>query len=188
MELMMMMVIKKHPMILLALIMSIQHDSKANGASVTITRDWRYYQSYLANPPYKYQIGVGGSPSPAPAPAPPPYCAYPPPPPPPASPRGAAPRQPARTQGLWCVANPTVESEEVQAAMDYACGSGADCDAAAPGGPCFLPDTLMAHASHAFNSYWQRAKVAGGTCDFAGAAMLITRDPSESSLFFLRGK
>jgi hypothetical protein len=37
----------------------------------------------------------------------------------------------------------------------------------------------MAHASFAFNSYWQRAKAAGGTCDFAGSAMLITRDPSK---------
>uniref|UniRef100_A0ACD6AEG6 Uncharacterized protein n=1 Tax=Avena sativa TaxID=4498 RepID=A0ACD6AEG6_AVESA len=80
--------------------------------------------------------------------------------------------------GLWCVAKPTVESVYVQAAMDYACGSGADCGMAAPGGPCYLPDTLMAHASFACNSYWQCAKAAGGTCDFAGSAMLITKDPS----------
>lgn len=78
------------------------------------------------------------------------------------------------------MANPTVASAVAQTAMDYACASGADCDmVAAPGAPCFLPDTLMAHASYAFNSYWQRTKVAGGTCDFAGAAMLITKDPSK---------
>jgi hypothetical protein len=80
---------------------------------------------------------------------------------------------------MWCVANPKVASAVVQTAMDYACGSGADCGAAAPGGPCYLPDTLTAHASYAFNSYWQRTKAAGGTCDFAGAAMLVTRDPSK---------
>ncbi|KAJ1260271.1 hypothetical protein BS78_10G219300 [Paspalum vaginatum] len=86
---------------------------------------------------------------------------------------------PGRTRlGMWCVANPTVASAIVQTAMDYACGSGADCGMAAPGGPCYLPDTLMAHASYAFNSYWQRTKVAGGTWDFAGAAMLVTKDPS----------
>uniref|UniRef100_A0A0E0E4X5 X8 domain-containing protein n=1 Tax=Oryza meridionalis TaxID=40149 RepID=A0A0E0E4X5_9ORYZ len=85
----------------------------------------------------------------------------------------------AREAGVWCVANPTVASAVAQTAMDYACASGADCGmVAAPGAPCFLPDTLMAHASFAFNSYWQRTKVAGGTCDFAGAAMLITKDPS----------
>ncbi|EER90180.2 hypothetical protein BDA96_10G285100 [Sorghum bicolor] len=85
----------------------------------------------------------------------------------------------ARPAGLWCVANPAAASTVVQAAMDYACGSGADCSTmAAPGGPCYLPDTLVAHSSYAFNSYWQRTRVAGGTCDFGGAAMLVTRDPS----------
>ncbi|XP_062227704.1 uncharacterized protein LOC133925986 [Phragmites australis] len=108
-----------------------------------------------------------GSPQPPP-PAFLPPVAFPAPPPSPA---------PARPE-LWCVANPTVATAVVQTAMDYACGSGADCDMAAPGGPCYLPDTLMAHASYAFNSYWQRSKVTGGTCDFAGAAMLVTRDPS----------
>ncbi|KAK3134306.1 hypothetical protein QOZ80_6AG0547500 [Eleusine coracana subsp. coracana] len=80
--------------------------------------------------------------------------------------------------GLWCVANPTAAMAMLQPAMDYACGSGADCEMTAPGGPCHLPDTLMAHASYAFNSYWQRTKVAGATCDFAGAAVLVTKDPS----------
>ncbi|KAK3131029.1 hypothetical protein QOZ80_6BG0501120 [Eleusine coracana subsp. coracana] len=80
--------------------------------------------------------------------------------------------------GLWCVANPTAATAMLQPAMDYACGSGADCDMTAPGGPCHLPDTLMVHASYAFNSYWQRTKVAGATCDFAGAAVLVTKDPS----------
>jgi DNA-directed RNA polymerase II subunit RPB1 len=63
--------------------------------------------------------------------------------------------------------------------MDYACGSGADCDSIQPSGPCFRPDTMIAHASYAFNSYWQRAKSNGATCDFGGTAMLITKDPSK---------
>ncbi|RCV22008.1 hypothetical protein SETIT_4G185500v2 [Setaria italica] len=54
--------------------------------------------------------------------------------------------------------------------MDCACGSGADCG-------------MAAHASFAFNTYWQRTKAAGGTCDFAGAAMLVTRDPIPFVLF-----
>lgn len=99
---------------------------------------------------------------------------YPPPraPPPP----GAGGTLP----GLWCVAKPTVPDPIIQEAMDYACNSGADCDSIQPDGLCFQPDTLLAHASYAFNSYWQRTKVAGGTCDFGGTAMLITVDPSES--------
>ncbi|GAV70222.1 X8 domain-containing protein, partial [Cephalotus follicularis] len=79
---------------------------------------------------------------------------------------------------LWCVAKPSVPDPIIQEAMNYACGSGADCDSIQPSGPCFEPDTLFAHASYAFNSYWQRTKVAGGTCDFGGTAILVTVDPS----------
>ncbi|WVZ79051.1 hypothetical protein U9M48_026678 [Paspalum notatum var. saurae] len=128
----------------------------------------------VASPP-------GASPPAAPPSIAPPGGIPPPPPrtflPPVAFP--APPSGQTRPAGMWCVANPTVASAIVQTAMDYACGSGADCGMAAPGGPCYLPDTLMAHASYAFNSYWQRTKVAGGTCDFAGAAMLVTKDPTE---------
>ncbi|CAL9130969.1 unnamed protein product [Musa textilis] len=103
---------------------------------------------------------------------------YPPPraPPPPAA-GGTLP-------GLWCVAKPTVPDPIIQEAMDYACNSGADCDSIQPDGVCFQPDTLLAHASYAFNSYWQRTKVAGGTCDFGDTAMLITVDPSYDGCHF----
>nr|CAB3468665.1 unnamed protein product [Digitaria exilis] len=111
----------------------------------------------------------GSSSPPQPAFLPP--VAFPTPPPP--------VQQAAARPGMWCVANPKAASAAVmQTAMDYACGSGADCGAAAPDGPCYLPDTLTSHASYAFNSYWQRTKDAGGTCDFAGTAMVVTRDPS----------
>lgn len=80
---------------------------------------------------------------------------------------------------VWCVAKPTVPDPIVQAAMDYACGSGADCKSIQPNGSCYRPDTLLSHASYAFNSYWQIRKVAGGTCDFGGTAMLVTIDPSK---------
>ncbi|RVW93834.1 PLASMODESMATA CALLOSE-BINDING PROTEIN 3 [Vitis vinifera] len=79
---------------------------------------------------------------------------------------------------LWCVAKPTVPDPIIEEAMNYACGSGADCASIGSSGSCFQPDTLFAHASYAFNSYWQRTKVAGGTCDFGGTAMLVSVDPS----------
>ena len=82
---------------------------------------------------------------------------------------------------LWCVAKPSVPDPIIQEAMNYACGSGADCDSIQPSGSCFLPDTLFAHASYAFNSYWQRTKAAGDTCEFGGAAILVIIDPSEFS-------
>ncbi|KAL4554513.1 hypothetical protein LXL04_039344 [Taraxacum kok-saghyz] len=86
---------------------------------------------------------------------------------------------------LWCVAKPSVPDPIIQEAMNYACGSGADCESLQPNGECFKPDTLFAHASYAFNSYWQRTKVAGGTCEFGGSAMLVTVDPSYDGCHFI---
>ncbi|CAN1263104.1 PLASMODESMATA CALLOSE-BINDING PROTEIN 3 [Linum perenne] len=80
---------------------------------------------------------------------------------------------------LWCVAKPSVPDPIMQEAMNYACGSGADCESLQSSGPCFQPDTVYAHASYAFNSYWQRTKGAGGSCSFGGTAILVTVDPSQ---------
>ncbi|CAH9070466.1 unnamed protein product [Cuscuta epithymum] len=85
---------------------------------------------------------------------------------------------------LWCVAKPSVPDPIIEEAMNYACASGADCDQILPKGSCYQPDTLFAHASFAFNSYWQRTKQAGGTCEFGSTAMLVTVDPSYDGCHF----
>lgn len=90
----------------------------------------------------------------------------------------APPLPPGAGQTLWCVAKPTVPDPIIQEAMDYACGSGAECGSIQPAGACYHPNTVLAHASFAFNSYWQQSKAAGGTCDFGGTATIVTRDPS----------
>uniref|UniRef100_A0A0A8Y3H0 Uncharacterized protein n=1 Tax=Arundo donax TaxID=35708 RepID=A0A0A8Y3H0_ARUDO len=81
--------------------------------------------------------------------------------------------------GLWCVAKPTVPEDKLQEAMDYACSQdGVDCQEIAAGGSCFYPDNIASHASYAFNSYWQKMKQIGGSCNFGGTAVLINSDPS----------
>lgn len=95
---------------------------------------------------------------------------------------------PSPRNGLWCVAKPSVPADTLQQALDYACGEGgADCDAIGAQGSCYFPDSLVAHASYAFNSYWQKNKDNGGTCGFGGTAMLVNSDPSYQHCQFLRG-
>jgi hypothetical protein len=93
----------------------------------------------------------------------------------------APPLAPGAGQTLWCVAKPTVPDPIIQEAIYYACGAGAGCDSILPSGSCYRLNTVLAHASFAFNSYWQQAKATGGTCDFGDTATIVTRDPSNSA-------
>lgn len=79
----------------------------------------------------------------------------------------------------WCVARSDASNDVLQTALDYACGvGGADCFPLQPDQLCFLPNTIQAHASYAFNSFYQRKTRAPGSCDFSGTATIATTDPS----------
>ncbi|CAJ1939148.1 unnamed protein product [Sphenostylis stenocarpa] len=84
----------------------------------------------------------------------------------------------------WCVARSDASNDALQTALDYACGAGADCLPLQSEGLCFLPNTIQAHASYAFNSYYQRRARAPGSCDFAGTGTIATSDPSYGSCVY----
>lgn len=132
------------------------------------------------SPPSTVPSPAGGGSVPSPPSVFQPPVVYPPPSVPPAP--NTAPQA-----TLWCVAKSAVPDPIIQEAMNYACWSGADCTSIQPNGPCYEPDTVIAHASYAFNSYWQRTKGAGGTCDFGGTAILVAVDPSKSYNLNTRG-
>ncbi|KAG6748755.1 hypothetical protein POTOM_048688 [Populus tomentosa] len=82
----------------------------------------------------------------------------------------------------WCVADEQTPDDELQIALDWACGKGgADCGKIQVNQPCYLPNTVRDHASYAFNSYFQKFKHKGGSCYFKGAAIITELDPSHSS-------
>ncbi|TMX03590.1 hypothetical protein EJD97_015704 [Solanum chilense] len=87
-------------------------------------------------------------------------------------------------KATWCVARSDASEESLQNALDYACFSGADCAPVLENGLCYLPNTIQAHASYAFNGFYQRMNRAPGSCDFAGTATIAKTDPSYGSCVY----
>ncbi|WOL03686.1 hypothetical protein Cni_G12406 [Canna indica] len=86
---------------------------------------------------------------------------------------------------IWCVFGGGGNATSVGAAVAYACAQAKGaCDAIRRGAPCYEPNTLAAHASYAFNSYWQRFRGAGATCFFGGLAVQTKINPSYGSCKF----
>ncbi|CAN4121126.1 unnamed protein product [Withania somnifera] len=85
----------------------------------------------------------------------------------------------------WCVARAGAPQFDLQNALDWACGLGmADCRAIQAGGPCFEPNTLLSHASFAFNNYYQTNGNSDIACNFGGTAMLTKINPSHEKCIY----
>ncbi|XP_042455847.1 glucan endo-1,3-beta-glucosidase 4-like [Zingiber officinale] len=86
---------------------------------------------------------------------------------------------------VFCVANSRADPIAVKKGLDWACGPGlANCTAIQPGQPCYEQGNLTALASYAYNDYYQKARVNGGTCNFDNSAIITTTDPSHGSCIF----
>ncbi|KAL6554475.1 hypothetical protein OROMI_020148 [Orobanche minor] len=91
-----------------------------------------------------------------------------------------------KSDGLeWCIAGEQTPDHELQVGLDWACGGGgANCSKIQVGQACFLPNNVRAHASYAFNNYFQKLKHRGATCYFNGAAIITDLDPSQQSCHY----
>ncbi|KAF5472558.1 hypothetical protein F2P56_009269 [Juglans regia] len=79
----------------------------------------------------------------------------------------------------WCVALAGVPQVDLQDALDWACGLGmVDCKEIQQGGKCFEPETLLSHASYAFNNYYQQNGNSDIACNFGGTAAVTKNNPS----------
>ncbi|EFJ37114.1 hypothetical protein SELMODRAFT_437767 [Selaginella moellendorffii] len=81
----------------------------------------------------------------------------------------------------WCVARPDADTSSLQRELDRICSQNpSDCAAIQDGQSCFYPNTIIAHASYAFNRRWIREN----QCSFSSTAALTKINPSYGSCIF----
>ncbi|KAL8239900.1 hypothetical protein R6Q59_016467 [Mikania micrantha] len=86
----------------------------------------------------------------------------------------------------WCIASPNASEEDLRNGLDWACGSGnVDCSPIQPSQPCFQPDSLVSHASYAFNSYYQQNGATDIACSFGGAGFKTNKNPSYDNCLYM---
>uniref|UniRef100_J3M2R7 X8 domain-containing protein n=1 Tax=Oryza brachyantha TaxID=4533 RepID=J3M2R7_ORYBR len=85
----------------------------------------------------------------------------------------------------WCVPKPAADEVALQVNIDFVCGQGGiDCGAIRPGGACFDPNNVQAHAAYAMNLYFQSNGQHAFDCDFGETGVVTTVDPSYASCKF----
>ncbi|KAM7279038.1 hypothetical protein ACFE04_006172 [Oxalis oulophora] len=71
------------------------------------------------------------------------------------------------------------------AALDWACGAGkVNCSILLQGEPYYEPDNVNAHATYAFDAYYQKMGRNPEACDFNDVAAITTTNPSHGSCVF----
>ncbi|KAF9587863.1 hypothetical protein IFM89_006117 [Coptis chinensis] len=86
-------------------------------------------------------------------------------------------------QKTWCVGKPSSDQAALQANIDYVCGSQVDCSIVLKVGcPCYIPNTVLNHASIAMNLYYQSKGRNKWNCYFNNSGLIVVTDPSKSFL------
>lgn len=82
---------------------------------------------------------------------------------------------------------PAADEMVLQENIDFACGQkGVDCTAIRPGGVCYEPDTVQAHAAYAMNLYFQANGQHAFDCDFGQTGIVTIADPSKIDIFLIQ--
>lgn len=84
----------------------------------------------------------------------------------------------------WCVPKPQATDSQLQANINYVCSQGVDCKPIQPGGACFNPNNVRAHATYAMNSFYQTKGRQPFQCDFSQTAVLTNQNPSYGTCKF----
>lgn len=84
---------------------------------------------------------------------------------------------------VWCVVRTNADVYAVQTALNWAC-SQINCAPTSVGGTCFIPNTIWAHSSWAFNAYFNSMNGAQDSCNFSGTAYISSHDPSSQQCFY----
>ncbi|GKU92513.1 hypothetical protein SLEP1_g6227 [Rubroshorea leprosula] len=85
--------------------------------------------------------------------------------------------QAEETSGTWCVAKPEASDDLLQQNIDFACNH-VDCSPIQEGGFCYIPVTLINHASFAMNLYFKTTGGNKSSCDFRRTGLTVTSDPN----------
>ncbi|XP_010060942.2 glucan endo-1,3-beta-glucosidase 7 isoform X2 [Eucalyptus grandis] len=104
------------------------------------------------------------------------------------SPNATVTPSPKPDKANWCIPKSGVSDAQLQANLDYACGQGIDCRPIQPGGACFEPNTLAAHAAYAMNLYYQNSNRSPTNCDFSQSATFSSNNPSYNGCVYPSGK
>lgn len=96
-----------------------------------------------------------------------------------------AQHQPQPQGKKWCVPKPDATDAALQANIDYVCSNGADCRPIQPGGACYEPTSVRAHASYIMNAFYQSNGRNDFNCDFRNTGVVTFSDPSKGACKYM---